>query len=75
MGSTEGGKKIAELCGKAMKKGTFELGGSDPFIVMEDADIELAASKAVISRMKANGQSCNNAKRFIVHKDVYDQFI
>lgn len=55
VGSTEGGKKIAEICGKAMKKGTFELGGSDPFIVMDDADIELASSKAVVGRMKANG--------------------
>jgi succinate-semialdehyde dehydrogenase/glutarate-semialdehyde dehydrogenase len=47
VGSTPGGKMIAEACGKYMKKGCFELGGSDPFIVFEDADLELAASKAV----------------------------
>ena len=47
VGSTAGGKKIAELCGKAMKKGAFELGGSDPFIVLENADLDFSAEKAV----------------------------
>lgn len=74
VGSTSAGKKIAEICGKAMKKGAFELGGSDPFIVLDDADIELATSKAIPGRLKSNGQSCNNAKRFIVSSQIYDQF-
>ena len=42
VGSTTGGKRVAELCGRAMKKAAFELGGSDAFIVMDDADLELA---------------------------------
>jgi succinate-semialdehyde dehydrogenase / glutarate-semialdehyde dehydrogenase len=75
VGSTAGGKKIAEQCGKAMKKGSFELGGSDPFILLEDADLDFSADKAVAGRMKGNGQSCNNSKRFIIHESVYDQFV
>jgi succinate-semialdehyde dehydrogenase/glutarate-semialdehyde dehydrogenase len=55
-----------------MKKGSFELGGSDPFIVLENADIDLAVEKAVIGRMICNGQACNNAKRFIIHEKVYN---
>ena len=67
VGSTVGGKKVAETCGRAMKKGAFELGGSDSFLVFADADIDLAVSKAIVSRLHTNGQACNNAKRFIVH--------
>lgn len=58
-----------------MKKAAFELGGSDPFIVLDDADLDLAASKAIAGRMKTNGQACNNAKRFIIQQDVYDKFV
>jgi succinate-semialdehyde dehydrogenase/glutarate-semialdehyde dehydrogenase len=75
IGSTPGGKKVAEVCGKNMKKGAFELGGSDPFIVFEDADIDLATSKAIVGRLHTNGQACNNSKRFIVHEAVYDEFV
>ena len=57
-----------------MKKGCFELGGSDPFIVLDDSDIDLAVEKAYISRMVNNGQACINAKRFIVMDSVYDKF-
>lgn len=57
-----------------MKKGAFELGGSDPFIVFNDADIDLAVTKAIAARLHTNGQACNNAKRFIVQSKVYDQF-
>ncbi len=49
-----------------MKKAALELGGSDPFIVLDDANIDLAAAKAISGRMKTNGQACNNAKRFII---------
>ena len=54
-GSTVGGKAVAQVAGQHMKKGCFELGGSDPFIVLEDSDIELAIEKAYISRMVNNG--------------------
>jgi succinate-semialdehyde dehydrogenase/glutarate-semialdehyde dehydrogenase len=75
VGSTAGGKRVAELCGQSMKKGAFELGGSDPFIVFKDADIDLATTKAIVGRMHTNGQACNNSKRFIIHNDVYDTFM
>lgn len=75
VGSTQGGKKVAELCGKSMKRGAFELGGSDPFIVLDDADIELATTKAIIGRLHTNGQACNNSKRFIISDKVYDEFV
>lgn len=55
VGSTAGGKKVAETCGKYMKKGAFELGGSDPYIVFEDADIDLAVTKAIAVRLHTNG--------------------
>ena len=74
VGSTFAGKKVAEQCGKHMKPGAFELGGSDPFIVLDDADVELATSKAIAGRLKCNAQACNNSKRFIVHEGIYDKF-
>ena len=55
-----------------MKKGCFELGGSDPFVVLDDSNLELAVEKAYISRMVNNGQACINAKRFIVMDQIYD---
>lgn len=58
-----------------MKRGAFELGGSDPFIVLDDADIELATTKAIIGRIHTNGQACNNSKRFIISDKVYDEFV
>jgi succinate-semialdehyde dehydrogenase/glutarate-semialdehyde dehydrogenase len=54
-GSTFAGKLVAAQAGAHMKKGCFELGGSDPFIVLEDSDLDLAVSKAYISRMVNNG--------------------
>ena len=74
MGSTEGGKKVATICGTYMKKTAFELGGSDPFIVLQDADIDLAVTKAIQGRMKTSGQACNNSKRFIIHESIYEEF-
>ncbi|MBI1939325.1 MAG: NAD-dependent succinate-semialdehyde dehydrogenase [Ignavibacteriales bacterium] len=73
-GSEPAGKKIAEACGKVLKKTVMELGGSDPFIVLEEADIEAAAKTAVTARLINNGQSCIAAKRFIVVEKIYDQF-
>jgi succinate-semialdehyde dehydrogenase/glutarate-semialdehyde dehydrogenase len=74
-GSEGAGRSVGETAGHALKKTVLELGGSDPFIVMPGADIDQAATTAVTARMINNGQSCIAAKRFIVHKDVYDRFI
>ncbi len=57
-----------------MKKATFELGGDDPFIVLNDANIKAAAAAAYKSRMHCNGQAAINAKRFIIQEEVYDEF-
>ncbi|WP_455391609.1 NAD-dependent succinate-semialdehyde dehydrogenase [[Eubacterium] cellulosolvens] len=73
-GSTEAGTRIAEQAGKYLKKVVLELGGSDPFIVLEDADIELAAKNAVLGRTISTGQSCIAAKRFIIHEGIAEEF-
>jgi succinate-semialdehyde dehydrogenase/glutarate-semialdehyde dehydrogenase len=73
-GSTGAGMSVAALAGKYIKKTVLELGGSDPFIVLKDANIEEAAMIAVKARMQNAGQSCIAAKRWIVEQSVLDNF-
>jgi succinate-semialdehyde dehydrogenase/glutarate-semialdehyde dehydrogenase len=74
-GSTPAGRKVAAGAGAALKKTVMELGGSDPFIVLADADLERAAAVGADARLMNCGQSCIAAKRFIVEKGVLDRFL
>ncbi len=73
-GSVAAGKSVASAAGKVLKKTVLELGGSDPYIILEDADLEKAADCCVTSRLINSGQSCINAKRFVIVDEIYDKF-
>lgn len=74
-GSERAGQTVAAEAGAALKKDTMELGGSDAFVVLDDADLELAIKWATWGRFANNGQVCTAAKRMIVHEKIYDAFL
>ena len=73
-GSTPAGRAVAAKAGDALKKTVLELGGSDPYVILEDADLDLAASTCATARLINSGQSCIAAKRFIVVDAVREEF-
>jgi len=74
-GSERAGASVAERAGKHLKKVVLELGGSDPFIVLNDADLDYTIEMALVAKMFNNGQTCVAAKRFIIEEGIYDKFL
>ena len=74
-GSTRAGRQVAEIAGRHLKKCVLELGGSDPYLVLADADITKAAKTCATSRLLNSGQTCIAAKRFLVVEEVHDEFV
>jgi len=73
-GSADTGRIVAQKAAENLKKSVLELGGNDAYLILEDADIELAAQACAFGRLINNGETCTSAKRFIVHENVYDDF-
>lgn len=74
-GSERAGSAVAEIAGRNLKKVVLELGGSDPFLVLDSANVDQAATHALFGRFGNTGQACNAAKRIIVADGVYDEFV
>jgi succinate-semialdehyde dehydrogenase/glutarate-semialdehyde dehydrogenase len=74
-GSERAGAAVAEIAGRHLKKVVLELGGSDPFIVLSTEDLDATVEAAVAARLENTGQACNAAKRFVVHRALYDDFV
>lgn len=74
-GSTQAGRTIGRLAGENIKRSLLELGGSDPTLVLPDANVEYAVDALINGRIRANGQTCTSAKRAIIHESIYDKFI
>jgi len=74
-GSTKVGRKIAQRCGALLKRSHLEMGGMDPLVVLDDADIEIAARGACYARFHNSGQVCTSAKRIIVTAGIADKFV
>jgi len=74
-GSDPAGRSVASIAGQNLKKTVLELGGSDAYIILEDADLEDATDLATYGRLQNNGQTCIAAKRFVVLGSVYDKFL
>jgi succinate-semialdehyde dehydrogenase/glutarate-semialdehyde dehydrogenase len=74
-GSSQAGANVAAAAGRALKKTVLELGGSDPYLILDDADLEKAAEACISSRMANSGQTCIAAKRFIATEKIYGEFL
>ena len=74
-GSERAGAKVAETAGKNLKKVVLELGGTDPYVILDAADVKAAAQEAWDKRVHNAGQACTSNKRIIVMEDIYDQFV
>uniref|UniRef100_C5D7D5 Aldehyde Dehydrogenase n=1 Tax=Geobacillus sp. (strain WCH70) TaxID=471223 RepID=C5D7D5_GEOSW len=74
-GSTEAGKHVGAVAGGALKRVALELGGNSPFVVLSDADVDRAVDAAIFGKYLHQGQICMIVNRFIVHKDLYDEFV
>ena len=74
-GSTPAGQSVAQAAGLALKKTVLELGGSDPYVILEDADIAKSIQSCINGRILNTGQSCISAKRLIVVEKIYDEFL